>query len=154
MYFKYIEEKSNIITCPVMQPTFKLLELSSSRSQPFHCYATTQNYMTTTSPWKTIANSFVCYVSTKISNPGRFPMLTETAITYSGQFMQWPVSTGSALLHVRHSGRANAVHFDGHVEAFRAHQFHRNIYDTTNFYDGTSLKYYISKDAILTSTLD
>ena len=153
MYFKYIEERSKFISCPSMMPKFELLKIGDTRNQPFHCYATTQNYITTTSPWKTTANSFVCYVSTKIQNPGRFPMLTEVSGYYNGQFMQWPNSTTSSLLHVRHFGHVNAMHFDGHVEALRVHQFHRNIYDTTNFYDSTSLKYYISQDAILTNTL-
>ncbi|NMA43798.1 MAG: type II secretion system protein [Oligosphaeraceae bacterium] len=153
MYFKYIPENSKIISCPSMMPKFELLEISTSRNQPFHCYATTDNYITTTSPWKIVANGFVWYVTTRISKPARFPMLTETAGYYSGKFMQWPTYGANYPLHVRHFERANTAHFDGHVEALRVRMFHRNIYDTTNFYDSTSLKYYLSQGAILTHTL-
>lgn len=153
MYLKYIEEKSNIISCPSMEPEFKLLTISASRVQPFHCYASVHNYIRPGSEWKTTADNFNCYITTKIKKPGIFPMLTEVSTTYSGQFMQWPAFGAAAFLHVRHLGRANTVHLDGHVEALPARKFHQNIYDTTNFYDGASMSYFMSKDALLSNTL-
>ncbi len=157
MWFKYLPEDTATVSCPAMKSKFTLLKISDGREQPFHTYATVHGYIRPASGWLTTSDSFNCYKTLVIPNTSTFPMLCETGLAnnaYDGnQFTQWPCFTGSALLHVRHLEKNNVVHLDGHAEALTARKFHENIYDTTNFYDGTNMPYFDESGATRTDTL-
>jgi prepilin-type processing-associated H-X9-DG protein/prepilin-type N-terminal cleavage/methylation domain-containing protein len=139
----------DFLVCPSWKPYVWDRSDTSNTSNVWRTYGFWNNYLTGYFIDASSGNTRTVYVN-KFKNPSVQPLIVDSATTAAGihQNMQsWGVSaTGSSLIHMRHSNRANILYGDGHADSENKGEFLKkfrtameNDYTNLNVFEGDGL---------------